>query len=298
MSSGKKRFKQMVRKQMRMPQFGALGEVLLWHEEKTAATVRRGDGTVGPPPKVIFPPNHPRVQGVLSAAIKRGWPFVAHIEFRNIPPIAERNDFMEKFENMLRRNPGLEGPVVLVTEAFNRAMYGDRSPDREEQRAIQEAIRSRLGQRIYGEDEDTLEGVIDSILYEKKLTLAIFETFSGGRMALKFYRIHSKHLKESRVIKDKKLVAQLLSLAEIVPNTGKALELAEKVRKSVHADIGAATLGFPEYFKGETYRVKGFTAVKLSGVEKSFSWSMGGELEIIKERAAVIGLNTLRLALL
>lgn len=105
MSSGKKRFKQMVGKQMRMPQFEALGEVLLWHEEKTAATVRRGDGTVGPPPQVVFPPDHPRVQGVLSAAIKRGWPFVAHIEFRNIPMVAERNDFMKKFENMLRRNP-------------------------------------------------------------------------------------------------------------------------------------------------------------------------------------------------
>ena len=72
MSSSKKRFKQMVGKQMRMPQFGTLGEVLLWHEEKTTATVRRGDGTVGPPPKVVFPPDHPRVQGVLSASIKKG----------------------------------------------------------------------------------------------------------------------------------------------------------------------------------------------------------------------------------
>ena len=95
----------MMGEQVQMAQFGALGEVLLWHEEKTAATVMRGDGTVGPPPKVVFPPDHPRVQSVLSMAIKKGWPFVAHIEFRNIPTVAKRNDFMKKFENMLHRNP-------------------------------------------------------------------------------------------------------------------------------------------------------------------------------------------------
>lgn len=83
----------------------------MWHEEKTAVTVRRGDGTVGPPPKIVFPPDHPRVQIVLSAAIKRGWPFVAHIEFRNIPTEEELDSFMNKFKNLLRSNPG--HPFVL-----------------------------------------------------------------------------------------------------------------------------------------------------------------------------------------
>ena len=50
--------------------------------------------------------DHPRVQSVLSLSVKRGWPFVAHVEFRNIPTATERNEFMKRFEGMLRRNPG------------------------------------------------------------------------------------------------------------------------------------------------------------------------------------------------
>ena len=119
MSGGGKYFKQMFVKQMLMPQFRALGEVLLWHEEKTAVTVIRGDGTMGPPPKVVFSPDHPRVQGVLSAAIKKGWPFVAHIEFRNIPTVAEFNEFMNKFEIMLRRNP--DHPFLLNNMGYLEA---------------------------------------------------------------------------------------------------------------------------------------------------------------------------------
>jgi hypothetical protein len=97
MNRPKEAFKKFFRKQMRMPQFGAMAEVLMWHAEKRNATVARGDGTMGPPPKVVFPPDHPRVQGVLAATIKRAWPFVAHIEFTNIPTVAERNEFMDKF---------------------------------------------------------------------------------------------------------------------------------------------------------------------------------------------------------
>ncbi|UCG66224.1 MAG: amidohydrolase family protein [Deltaproteobacteria bacterium] len=111
MNRPKEEFKRFFRKQMRMLQFGAMAEVLMWHAEKRKASVVRGDGTMGPPPKVVFPPDHPRVQGVLAAAIKRGWPFVAHIEFTNIPTVVERNEFMDKFENLLRQHP--DHPFLL-----------------------------------------------------------------------------------------------------------------------------------------------------------------------------------------
>jgi len=111
MNRPKKKFKRFFKKQMHMPQFGAMAEVLMWHAEKRKASVVRGNGTVGPPPKVVFAPDHPRVQGVLAAAMRRGWPFVAHIEFTNIPTAAERNEFMDKFKDLLRRHP--DHPFLL-----------------------------------------------------------------------------------------------------------------------------------------------------------------------------------------
>jgi nicotinamide-nucleotide amidase len=165
-------------------------------------------------------------------------------------------------------------------------------------RPIEQEIRSRLGKRIYGEGQDTLESVVDSLLRRKNFTLATFETFSGGLMALKFYGIYANSLKESRVIKEKKLVAKFMSMNDIIPSSEKALELAELIRKTVDADVGAAILGFPGRYDEKIYKVEGFTAAKSNGIERTFSWTMGGELEIIQQRAAVIGLNTLRLALI
>lgn len=105
MDRPKEKFRKSFQKQMGMPQFGAMGEVLLWHEEKTTATITRRDGTRGSPPKVVFSPDHPRVKGVIEATIKRKWPFIAHIEFANIHDARERREFMSKFEDMLRRYP-------------------------------------------------------------------------------------------------------------------------------------------------------------------------------------------------
>ena len=124
MSRAGQSFRQMFRKQLLMPEFGALGEVLMWHEEKSAASVMRGDGTVGPPPKVVFAPDHPRVQGVLIAAKKRGWPFVAHVEFRNIPTEGEFDEYINKFEFMLSRNP--DHPFLLNNMGYLEAKQVER----------------------------------------------------------------------------------------------------------------------------------------------------------------------------
>jgi hypothetical protein len=44
--------------------------------------------------------------------------------------------------------------------------------------------------------------------------------------------------------------------------------------------------------------MNGFAAAIGDGFEKDFSWQMGGHFRTLQERGAVIGLNTLRLALL
>jgi hypothetical protein len=56
-------------------------------------------------------------------------------------------------------------------------------------------------------------------------------------------------------------------------------------------------LGFLEN-EEENFEVKGFSAAKYRTIEKNFSWTMGGKKEVLKERGAIIGLNTLRLLLL
>jgi nicotinamide-nucleotide amidase len=164
-------------------------------------------------------------------------------------------------------------------------------------RPVEEEIRSRLGKKIFGIDDQTLEGVIDSLLIQKGLTLALLETFTGGLAAQRFYRIPSSRLLDSRVIPDKKRLFGLLGKDYESLNAQTAFALAQRVREMGAADVGLSIVGFLEK-TGETSTVDGYAAVVGNGIEKDFPWQMGGHAHTCQDRGAVIGLNTLRLALL
>jgi len=162
---------------------------------------------------------------------------------------------------------------------------------------VEEEIRSRLREKIFGQDDDSLEGVVDSLLTRQALTLAILETFSGGLIGHKLHGLPSSRLVQSRVIPDKEQIIQWLGKGNKLLEGEEAFSLAAKIRESAGADVGLAVLGFLEGAE-DAYSVKGYAAVSGDGIEKSFSWQMGGDLKTLQERGSVIGLNTLRLALL
>ncbi len=108
---GLKQFKRFLKKQLRIPEFEAMAEVLMWHAKKDRAPdVTLGPGKKGKPPQVVVHPDDERVQVALRAAIQRKWPFIAHIEFAAAG--ADRDVFMTKFENLLRQHT--DHPFVLI----------------------------------------------------------------------------------------------------------------------------------------------------------------------------------------
>jgi len=56
---------------------------------------------------------------------------------------------------------------------------------------VAQEIRSRLGNKIFGENGYTLEGVVDSLLSKSGMTLATMETFSAGIAAQRLYALPS-----------------------------------------------------------------------------------------------------------
>jgi nicotinamide-nucleotide amidase len=164
-------------------------------------------------------------------------------------------------------------------------------------RPIEQEIRSRLGNKIFGRDDDTLEQVIDSMLTDRDLTLAIFETFTAGRAAQRLHGLTSHRLLESCVIPDKKNLLKWMDKGDCVIGSEAALSIARKISIMAHTDIGLAVLGFLDK-KDEEYKIKGYAGVAGKGIEKTFSWDMGGDVITIQVRGSMIGLNTLRLALI
>jgi nicotinamide-nucleotide amidase len=159
-------------------------------------------------------------------------------------------------------------------------------------------IRSRLGSKIFGQGDDTLEGVIHSLLHLGGLTLALLETFTGGLAAERLFAVPGSRLLQGSVIPDPGRVTKYLGQDRVVAGPESALDLAYRVREKGGADVGLAILGFVEENQGTHPVVKGSAAAAGEGIAKVFSWEMGGDPFTLRTRGAVIGLNTLRLALL
>jgi nicotinamide-nucleotide amidase len=163
---------------------------------------------------------------------------------------------------------------------------------------VETEIRKRLGDKVYGTDEETLAGVVEGLLGEGTgVSLSIIETFTGGVAALKLHAVRSARLIQSLVIPEKSRMLEWLALGSEVVDVELALAAAARMREAARAGVGLAILGFPEGREGRI-SVSGSAAVFGLGSEKTFSWQMGGEFHQLQERGALIGLNTLRLALI
>ncbi len=160
---------------------------------------------------------------------------------------------------------------------------------------ITNRIRKRLGKKIYGEDNEVFEEVICNLLEERNLTLSILETFSGGKAAQRL--IMCPAFLKTEIISKKNLLEDIIGRKIESVNREISIELAERIRNKSRAKIGLSIVGFP-LRKGTDFLVKACAGVSGEGIEDSYVWTMGGKIEFIQERGAVIGLNTLRLSLI
>jgi nicotinamide-nucleotide amidase len=183
-----------------------------------------------------------------------------------------------------------EGEIrVEITSYGERAVEGDPTTE-----ALEREIKGRLGRNIFGTGGDTLEGVVERLLRDREAGLVILETFSAGLAARRLYALPSKTLLESHVIPGRE--ALVSRLGGPLPKGGveAAESLAAGILASSAADTALVIFGLP----GETEIEATALAVIPGADHKAFSWRSPTGFPGLESRAAVIGLNTLRLGLL
>ena len=99
------KFHDFLDRQTAHPEFAAMAEVLIFHARKTN---KRGK-TIAP--QVAFPPSDPKPQTALSVALQKGWPFIAHIEFRKLNA-QQRASYMDEMTAILRAHP--QHPFLFI----------------------------------------------------------------------------------------------------------------------------------------------------------------------------------------
>ena len=116
---------------------------------------------------------------------------------------------------------------------------------------VVEQVRARLGDVVLGEGERGLEEIVGALLLERRLTIAVAESCTGGLLSSRLTDVpgSSSYLLESLVsYSDEAKVRDLgvvpADLARHGPvSESVAVQMAEGVRKRAGADIGVATTG-------------------------------------------------------
>ncbi len=196
------------------------------------------------------------------------------------------------------RNPEVallasEGEIQVVITAYG----GDDTSAGERIEPVEREVRSRLGSKVLGADEDTLEGVVDRLLGEQGKTLVMVETFTSGTAAKRLHDLSSSRLIESHVLPTRN--AAETWAGRPLPKAGEASArvLASEGMARSGADVSLVVWGFPRPGRSGC-SLHGTTLALGMGLDHHHTWQGGGDPSMLRRTGAVIGLNSLRLGLL
>jgi nicotinamide-nucleotide amidase len=167
------------------------------------------------------------------------------------------------------------------------------------------AVLERLEGFVYGTDEQTLPGLIGTLLFERSQTIATMESMTGGLIADELTNIPgaSRYVVGGAVTytndaKTRMGVNPATIDAHGAVSRETALEMARATRKTFGSSWGLSTTGVagPDASEGKPVGTL-FVGVSGPGFEKVFELSSVGDRRTLKERAAFLALGSLWRAL-
>jgi nicotinamide-nucleotide amidase len=166
-------------------------------------------------------------------------------------------DLYEQFDNPSLAFLPTEGEVrIRLTAAADSAEEAERliAPAAEE-------VRRRLGDAVFGENEESLEGVVGGLLAKRKLWLACAESLTGGELSARITEVPdaSKHFAGSAVCYSPEAKRDVLGVSQATidgPGTVSeecAREMARGALRLFGADVAVSLTGVagPERLEGK-----------------------------------------------
>jgi nicotinamide-nucleotide amidase len=170
---------------------------------------------------------------------------------------------------------------------------------------MEQKIRERLGILIYGVDNETLHGNITRELERLNLKISVVETLTGGIISQKLTSTGTTSFIQGVVPPSETSQRQFLDLSlmefDSLRKDSKRFtdSLAQKSRDKFKTDIGLAMFGKITERQGEgEYRIETYYSLSTSAGIENQEYALGGELWMVRERAAIIALDMLRKYLL
>jgi nicotinamide-nucleotide amidase len=172
---------------------------------------------------------------------------------------------------------------------------------------VEKTILTRLGDLVYGFEEEELQEVVLRLLAEKRLTLATAESITGGQVAQRITRQPgaSRWFRGGIVAYDNGIKADLLGVPQELLDTHGAVSppvveaMAVGCRARMKTDLAVSTSGLAGPDGGTPEKPIGLVFVGLAwpGGVLSRSWNWGGSRTEVQSRTAKLALNLVRLHL-
>ena len=173
---------------------------------------------------------------------------------------------------------------------------------------MENEIRSRLGNNIYGEGDTTLENVIGEMLVNKKLTISTAESCTGGMVAsslINYPGISCVFIEGAVTYCNEAKISRLGVKKETLDKYGAvssevAAEMASGIARTAGTSIGLSTTGIAGPDGGSTEKPVGLVYVGLciNGKVKTKMLKLVGNRQKVREKATMQLLDLLRRELL
>jgi len=184
------------------------------------------------------------------------------------------------------------------------------SPEAGEERleALAAAIRATLPGRVYSEDGRELPEVVAALLVERRLSLALAESCTGGLLAARLTEVPgaSAFLERAYVTYADSAKSELLGVSPaVIEESGAVSErvaraMAEGARLRARADLAVAITGIAGPDGGTPQKPVGlvFTAIEGAGIDRVRRAHFLGNRERVRFQATQAALEMLRRGLL
>lgn len=169
---------------------------------------------------------------------------------------------------------------------------------------IEERIKERVGEYLYGYDEDRIENIVAAILMSRKITISVAESCTGGLLANKLTNIpgisevfdrgvvsYSNKSKQDLLYVKGESIERYGAVSEQV-----AKEMAEGIRVASGTDIGVSITGIAGPSGGTREKPVGLVYIGFADSNKTVveKHLFTGDRTVIKERAAGAALHMIR----
>ena len=201
-------------------------------------------------------------------------------------------------------NPTI-APYAKDTESILRITASAKTTEEAEKiiEPIAEEIYRRFGDSVYAEGETSIQETVAKILIDKKVTIAVAESCTGGLVAAKLieYPGISEVLLEGAVTYSNEAKKRRLGVknetfsAYVAVSVETAAEMAKGIAMTSGADIGVSTTGVagPGPSEGKPEGLV-YVGVYMGGKSYVKELHLAGKRNVIRERAAYSALDFLR----